>query len=132
MVSKKDYERAIATAKKLNRNKKVIACVLFDSAMDNLKTARDLDICLITRGMDSEEKAGIALGFGKPTDVSFMDSMPNNIALNVFRRCEPIIINDSDEYERVWRMVVHEHMMHHGMRERIFKGVRRWMTSTTP
>ncbi len=127
------YNNALKKLERLKKkNTKIIACYLFGSYVKNPKKARDIDLCIISKGMSSDEMASIAMEFNKPIDISFMERMPYYIAINVFRNGKPIFINKKDELAKKWKEIVHTYLMYAPMRERVFKGVLRWMNLSKP
>jgi predicted nucleotidyltransferase len=114
---------------KLKSNPKVIACYLFGSSLKNRKAARDIDICVISKGMGIGEMAEIAQEFDAPFDVSFMERMQDSVAFNVLREGRPIFVKSRGELSSVWLSVVKRKLEYGGMQSRIFSGVSKWMTS---
>lgn len=127
-----EYERALGKLRKLKRNRKISACYVFGSYLKDSKRARDIDICIISKGLSSDEMAKIMLDFDKPIDVSFMEKMPYYIAVNVFRNGKPVFVRNRGELAKKWMEVVGQQLAYGGMRERIYRGVAKWMTSKTP
>ncbi|MFA6328697.1 MAG: nucleotidyltransferase domain-containing protein [Candidatus Micrarchaeia archaeon] len=114
---------------KMKANPKVIACYLFGSYLKGKKSARDIDVCIISEGMGMDEMARLAQGFSAPYDVSFMERMQDNVAFNVLREGKPIFIKSKSRLAAVWLAVVQKRLEYGGMQSRIFTGVSKWMTS---
>jgi len=114
---------------KAKANPKVIACYLFGSYLKNKKAARDIDICIISEGMEMDEMAQLAQEFPAPYDVSFMERMQDNVAFNVLREGKPLFIKSRGRLAAVWLSVVRKKLDYGPMQSRIFTGVSKWMTS---
>ena len=119
-------QRLLSSARK---NPKVIAFYLFGSSMKNMAKARDIDICVISEGLEMDEMARIAQEFPSPYDVSFMERMQDGVAFNVLREGRPLFVKSKSRLAAVWLSVVRRKLWHSGMQSRVFEGVSRWMTS---
>jgi len=116
---------------RLKRNKQIIACYIFGSYLKNKKKANDVDICVITDGMKIMKMAEIASDFDAPYDISFMEKMPSYNAFEVLHTGKPLFINNKEKFTRKWLVIVRNHLEHEPMRQRIFAGVKRWMSLKT-
>lgn len=126
------YSLTLRKLKKFCKNPRVIAVYVFGSFLEHPSKARDVDLCFITEKMDSDEMTEISMQFDAPIDVSFMERMPYTFAIQVFRNGKPILVNNQSRLSKKWLYVVSQHLEHAGMRERIFRGVLRWMSFKTP
>lgn len=125
------YRGALPKVRALAKNPKVAACYLFGSYPKSPSAARDIDICVLGKGLDPDGMAEISQQFSHPIDISFISRMPHYIAINVLRAGRPLFISDRKEFERIWIKTVREHLENQPMRERIYAGVARWMNSQT-
>lgn len=125
------YKAALPKIMALSKNKKVVACYLFGSYVKNPASAHDIDICIIGKGMSSDEMSRIALEFEKPIDLSFIERMPHYIAINVLREGKPFFIADKAAFSKKWLETVGSYLENQPMRERIYSGVERWMNLQT-
>jgi len=113
----------------LRKNPKVAACYLFGSSVKGKRKPRDIDICVISKGLEMEEMARIAQEFPAPYDVSFMERMQGSVAFNVLREGRPIFVKSRRALAEAWLSVVRGRLWHGPMQSRVFEGVSRWMTS---
>lgn len=125
------YRAALPKVRALAKNPKVAACYLFGSYPKSPSAARDIDICVLGKGLDPDDMAGISQQFSHPIDISFISRMPHYIAINVLRAGRPLFISDRKAFGRIWIKTVREHLENQPMRERIYAGVARWMNSQT-
>ena len=113
----------------LRGNPKVIACYLFGSSVKGARKPRDIDICVISKGLEIGEMARLAQEFPAPYDISFMERMQDRVAFNVLREGKPIFVKSRRALAAAWLSVVRRKLWHGGMQSRVFEGVSRWMIS---
>lgn len=125
------YRTALLKVKHLAKNRKISACCLFGSYAASPAQANDIDICVVSEGLTADEMSRIALEFGPPVDLSFMERMPHYIAMNVLKEGKPIFISNHKAFSAKWLQVVRAYLQNQPMRERIYSEVRKWMSSQT-
>jgi len=118
-------------SKTIGRNKKVVACYIFGSYLVNPKKAKDIDICIIGNNLTLDEMAEISEEFSEPYDISFMHKMPYYISFRVLHEGKPLLMKDKPAFSKEWRKITHQYIEFEPVRERIFKGVVKWMSSKT-
>ncbi len=125
------YQAALPSIRALAKHPKVAACFLFGSYAKSPSAANDIDICVLGKGLTSDEMADISQQFSSPIDLSFLSRMPHYIAINVLRGGKPLFISEKKEFGSIWMQTVREHLENQPMRERVYAGVARWMSSQT-
>jgi len=124
------YRAALPKIRALAKHPKVAACYLFGSYAKSPSTANDIDVCILGKGLDTDEMANMSQQFSSPVDISFLSRMPHYVAINVLRG-RALFISNRGQFERIWRETVREYLESQPMRERIYAGVERWMNSQT-
>lgn len=116
---------------KVRKNPKVIAAYLFGSRVKGKGKSkpRDIDVCVISEGLDINEMAELALGFDPPYDISFMERMQDAVAFNVLREGKPLFVKNRKKFASVWLSVARKKLEYGPMQSRVFRGVSKWMTS---
>lgn len=87
-------------AKKISKNKKVIAIYLFGSYLKNFGTCSDIDFCVIGK-LNSNEKKRILRETPERFDISFFDEIPIFIKVRVFKEGKGLFVRNKRIVEEI-------------------------------